>query len=405
MESLSPPQARKLILLSQGLPPTGAKGSALAATLDAFERLGYIQIDTISAVQRAHHHTLWNRNPRYSHDHIDKLLETKQIFEYWSHAAAYLPMRDYRYSLVRKKALLESELSHWYDKDEKLMKTVLKRIENEGPLMSRDFEGERKFRGEWYYKSTKRALEHLFMEGKLMVPRRINFQKVYDLTERVLPPDIDTSLPSNEEYARYLIEGFLNANGIGKLEEMIYLRKKVKPFVNHALKDMLLNRELIELKIAGEKYYALPNTLELLDRPLSRNKLKILSPFDNLLIQRKRMQALFDFDYQIECYLPESKRIYGYFSLPILWDGRLVARMDCKADRTNGFLHVHHLVLEPALKKIDAFSHALNKELYLFMKFNDCDQVKFHKVTPTAAYDAISRSIQNTRYHHLDPSR
>ena len=316
--SLSLEQARKLILLSQGLPPASNSGIALSATLSAFEQLGYVQIDTISAIQRAHHHTMWNRNPKYKNDHIGKLLENKKIFEYWSHAAAYLPMRDYRYSLVRKKAMVDSELTHWYDKDEELMKTVLKRIENEGPLMSRDFEGERKYRGEWYYKSTKRALEHLFMEGRLMVPRRINFQKVYDLTERVLPSGTDTSMPTKAEYARHLIEGFLKANGIGKIEEMIYLRKKVKPSVNHALKEMLHNGELIQLSIAGELYYALPGELELLNRPLSKNKLKILSPFDNLVIQRKRMQDLFDFDYQIECYLPESKRKYGYFSLPIL---------------------------------------------------------------------------------------
>ena len=397
MESLSLQQARKLVLLSQGLPPVKQKRPALDATHNAFENLGYVQIDTISAVQRAHHHTLWNRNPRYKSDHIDKLLEQNQIFEYWSHAAAYLPMRDYRFSLVRKKAMLESELTHWYDKDKELMKTVLKRIKNEGPLMSRDFEGERKYRGEWYYKSTKRALEHLFMEGKLMVPRRVNFQKVYDLTERVLPADVDTSLPTKEEYARYLITNFLKANGVGKIEEMIYLRKKVRSTVAKVLKDMLHNEELIELNIVGDKYCAFADVLELLDRPLSRKKLKILSPFDNLLIQRKRMLALFDFDYQIECYLPESKRKYGYFSLPILWDGGLVARMDCKADRKKKVLHIHHLALEPGLKRIEDFALALTGELNNFIEFNECDRIELHKVSPAKNKEIIQKRIAD---HH-----
>jgi len=393
MESLSLQQARKLVLHSQGLPPEKQRGSAVSATLEAFERLGYIQIDTISVIQRAHHHTLWNRNPGYKNDHIDKLLEEKKLFEYWSHAAAYLPMRDYRYSLIRKKAMLESKLSHWYDKDKELMKSVLMRIEKEGPLMSRDFEGERKFRGEWYYKSTKRALEHLFMEGKLMVPRRINFQKVYDLTERVIPAGIDTSLPTKDEYARHLITGYLRANGIGKIEDMVYLRKNVKSFVNHSVKEMQHSGDLIKLNVAGETYYALADALKLLDCPLSRNKLKILSPFDNLLIQRKRMRDLFDFDYQIECYLPEAKRKYGYFSLPILWDGRLVARMDCKADRKTKVLHIHHLALETGLKKIEEFTLALSKELKSFMGFNQCDRFELHTVSPKSTRTIIHHAI------------
>ncbi|HII01492.1 TPA: hypothetical protein HA351_07540 [Methanosarcinaceae archaeon] len=109
--------------------------------------------------------------------------------------------------------------------------------------------------------------------------------------------------------------------------------------------------ELLQISIGGNVYYALSDSLELLSKLLARSKLKILSPFDNLLIQRKRMQTLFGFDYQVECYVPKAKRQYGYFSLPILWDGKLVARMDCKADRKESMLHIYHLALEPWLKK------------------------------------------------------
>jgi uncharacterized protein YcaQ len=123
-ESLSIQQARKLVLLSQRLPPAKQTGSAIAATLSAIEHLGYIQIDTISAIQRAHHHTLWNRNPRYKTSHLNQLIADKQVFEYWSHAASYLPMRDYRYSLFRKQAIANGDQNHWYERDERLMKSV-----------------------------------------------------------------------------------------------------------------------------------------------------------------------------------------------------------------------------------------------------------------------------------------
>lgn len=388
-ESLSKEQARKLVLLSQRLPPSKQSGSAIAATLSAVEHLGYIQIDTISAIQRAHHHTLWNRNPRYHSSHLDKLLEKKQVFEYWSHAAAYLPMRDYRFSLPRKQAIAIGKENHWYERDEKLMKSILNRIAKEGSLMAKDFEHRDKNRGEWMSKPSKRALENLFMQGELMVSQRINFHKVYDLTDRVLPDNIDTSIPSQAEYTRFLITRYLQANGLGQATEIAYLLKNYKPLVSDTLMEMVSNGELFQISCAGNSYYVLPASLELLNKPLARSKLKILSPFDNLLIQRKRMKALFDFDYQIECYVPEGKRQYGYFSLPILWGGNLLARMDCKADRKNSLLQIHHLALEPRLKKIEAFAIALRKELESFMHFNDCKHLLLHRTTPSNFKDVM----------------
>lgn len=130
------------------------------------------------------------------------------------------------------------------------------------------------------------------------------------------------------------------------------------------------------------KYYALANSLELLNKSFSGKKLKILSPFDNLFIQRKRMHSLFDFDYKIECYIPQSKREYGYFVLPILWDNKLVARMDCKVDRKSSILHIYNLYLETTLKEIEAFTAALLKELKCFLAFNNCSSIELHKTNP-----------------------
>ncbi|MEL7430512.1 MAG: crosslink repair DNA glycosylase YcaQ family protein [Pseudomonadota bacterium] len=394
-ESLSIQQARKLVLLSQKLPPTNQAGRATAATLSAIEHLGYIQIDAISVVQRAHHHTLWNRNPRYQASQLDQLLADKQVFEYWSHAAAYLPMRDYRFSLPRKQALATGTQRHWYQRDEQMMKSVLRRIADEGPLMAKDFEHTGKKIGEWKTKPAKRALEYLFMQGDLMVPCRTKFHKVYDLTERVLPAGIDTTLPNPTEYARFLITQYLRANGLGQAAEIAYLRNGTKPLVSKTLENMVSTGELLQVDAADQLYYALPGSLALLSKPLARSKLKILSPFDNLVIQRKRMKALFGFDYLIECYVPKPKRQYGYFSLPILWDGRLVARMDCKTESNESLLHIHHLALEPTVLKTDGLFLALCKELKSFLQFNHCNKLRLHRTSPATVQPALQSLIND----------
>lgn len=392
-ESWSIQQARKLVLLSQQLPPAKPSGQAISATLNAIEHLGYIQIDTISAIERAHHHTLWNRNPRYTSAHLDQLIADKQVFEYWSHAAAYLPMRDFRHSLPRKQAIASGEENHWYERNHPLMKSVYKRITEEGPLMAKDFEHKGAKTGEWRSKPAKQALESLFMQGELMIAARVNFHKVYDLTERVLPNEVNTTPPDQEEHIRFLITRYLQANGLGQPAEMVYLLKNKKPLVTAAAQEMLSNKELILTTIRDTVYYALPESQELLHQPLARRKLKILSPFDNLLIQRKRMTNIFSFDYQIECYVPEAKRQFGYFSLPILWDGQLVARMDCKAERKNKLLHIQHLALEAGLVKTEAFSLALAKELKSFLKFNRCSQICLHRTSPASLQSALQTQL------------
>jgi uncharacterized protein YcaQ len=388
LESISLQQGRKLVLHAQGLPAKSRSGNPLTHSLHALEALGYVQIDTISAVVRAHHHTLWNRNPHYHCDHLAQLIANKQAFEYWSHAAAYLPMKDYRYSLLRKNALANGTLDHWYPRNPKLMAQVLSRIHDEGPLMAKDFESpSTEFKSkpkDWASKPAKQALEYLFMQGDLMIKERVNFYKVYELTERVLPSDVDTQTPSAQDYWRFLMTRFLRANGLGQANEIAYLRKNTKSGIKQTINTMLEAGELTELDVAGEHYYALPSQLDALNTPIKRSHLHILSPFDNLLIQRKRIQTLFAFDYLLECYVPAHKRQFGYFSLPILWDTKLVARMDCKVDRKGKVLHIHHLVLEASLRKVDAFQQALTKSLEAFMAFNQCQTYILHKTTHLA---------------------
>ncbi|SDE86379.1 winged helix-turn-helix domain-containing protein [Cellulophaga baltica] len=392
IENLSLREVQKLVLLSQRLPASKFVGTARNATLTAIEHLGYIQIDTISVIERAHHHTLYNRNPSYQAAHIQELIADKKVYEYWAHAASFLPMVDFRFSLPRKHAIASGKQKHWFKQDAKLMDLVTARIKAEGPLMAKDFDKKGIKFGEWKTAPTKQALENLFMQGELMITKRVNFHKVYDLTERVLPSSINTTTPTQEEYGRFLITNYLRANGVGTLQEMTYLLKHTKAIVTGALKQMLVHGEIAQVRVADSDYYVLPESLELLNKPLSRKKLHILSPFDNLLIQRKRTSAIFGFDYLLECYVPQHKRKYGYFSLPILWNGKLVARMDSKVDRKKEIFHIHQLTLEASLKNKEKFAAALNKELKSFLMFNKCTAVRLHTTSPSSFQEYFEQS-------------
>lgn len=347
---------------------------------DAIKHLSYIQIDSISVIQRAHHHCLWSRVKNYHPDFIDQLIAQKQIFEYWSHAAAYLPMQDYRFSLPKKQAIAAGE-KHWRKKNPIAEKRVLQRIQQEGPLRAKDFEHDRtkKGTGWWDWKPDKVALEQLFIEGELMVVKRQGFQKVYDLTERVVPTGIDTSVPSANEFERHLIKRYIQANGFANAQQISYLRKGLKSHINQTCQQMLENNELQQVMLGKQTYYALPNATDLLKKSVSRNQVNILSPFDNLVIQRKRLSDVFGFDYQIECYVPAAKRQYGYFSLPLLWGAEFVGRMDTKIDRKTDILHIQNLHLETI--KVEEFIEVLKPALKAFMQFNGGKVTTLHRVT------------------------
>lgn len=375
-------EARILALKSQGLIQNDF-GKGKAGTHSAIEHIGYVQIDTLSVAARAHHHTLWSRLPDYKESYLNELLEKdKSIFEYWSHAASYLPMCDYRFSLLQKKAFSEGR-SHWFDQDKKMNKFVLDRIKEEGPLQSKDFEFKRNGPGNWYeWKPAKKALEQLFMEGKLMVVKRQGFQKVYDLTERVLPSKGNTDLPTEKEFAEYLIRKVIQSNGIVEEKEISYLRKGLKESVNKALKKLLKDGELIEVKLEDDPktlFVTSKEQLESIKKSKIENTIQILSPFDNAIIQRKRAQRLFDFDYVIECYLPESKRKFGYFCLPVLYGDKFVARFDPKADRTTKIFHIKQMHFEKGFKADETFNKTFAKQIKSYANFTGCDKVVIDK--------------------------
>ncbi|MEP1741117.1 MAG: crosslink repair DNA glycosylase YcaQ family protein [Kangiellaceae bacterium] len=388
---------RRLSLSSQGLFKTAPFGSGLAGARKAIQHIGYLQLDTISVIERAHHHVLYSRVPNFKPNHLDKLLLNKEIFEYWSHAAAFLPIEDYRYSLPYKHAIKNGQ-THWYkNPDKKLMKELLDRIRTDGPLRSRDIEtASKKQAGWWDWKPSKKALEQLYMQGDLMVTNRHGFQKTYDLAERVLPSSIDTSMPTIDEFARHMVEQQLKCHGLVSLKGFTYLRRNsaLRKAVKELIQSLLTENKLQDIQINDTEVFYI--TTGLLDSPLPRanKRLTILSPFDNCVIQRDRLKTIFDFDYQIECYLPATKRKFGYFCLPLLFGEQFIGRMDCKAHRADRHLEIKALYIEQPKIDFDAFLDAFSKCLKTFCNFQNCDSISINTIQPTGYATALKTAVE-----------
>lgn len=367
MHTLSLAQARRLAL-SAGAGFHRPAGRGPTAVTHLIDRLGFVQIDTISVVERAHHHILAARLPGYQTTWLDQA----DVFEYWAHAAAFLPWRDFRHTLPRK-ARVRDQGHDWFRVERADAEAVLERIRSEGPLMARDFEAPKRMAGWWDWKPAKRALEYLFMSGELMVSRQ-GFQKVFDLTERALPAGVDTRTPTPEEHAHWYIDRALDVWGLVARDELAYQRRE---HVDH-LGPVLTQREeagsLVKVAVEGvpkAAYWLRPADLETLDTlPGPDRSLHILSPFDPFLIHRKRINRLFGFDFTIECYVPAPKRTFGYFALPLFWNGAFVGLLDAKADRSAGQLLIQNLRYDGPTKKRGAFDAALNKAQVEFSRFN-----------------------------------
>jgi len=389
--------------MAQGL---GDKSPVCHSPMEGVDPLGYLQIDTISVVQRAHHHVLWTRYPCDTEAELHRLQsKERQIFEYWGHAMSYLPMKDYRFFLPRMQNF-RNPTSPWarvqFEKSKGMLDPVLARIQDEGALSSKDFKSEKPNGGTWWdWKPAKVALEMLFWRGDLMITERRNFQKVYDLTERVLPAGVDTTLPTEEETAKFLVGRALRAMGVATEREILKFMQPdsardsdwqavSRPVMKRVLRQMAGDGELVTVEIDGQpslQYYALPHTLYDLETAPTvspEKRVYILSPFDNLIIQRDRLSRLFDFDYRLECYVPEAKRKYGYFVLPLLWGTRFVGRIDAKAERKTGTLLIKRLDFETGFDAGEGFLRAFAEALTAFARFNRCTVIKLKTVRPAA---------------------
>jgi uncharacterized protein len=353
-DALSLDQARRVALAAQGLAAPARAARAGPATLrGTLERLGAIQIDSINVVARSHELVLAARAGAHDRDAFDRVVYRRRAgFEHWGHAASFLPMAHYRLCLPRMRRLAESTRGWWGDvrrRNQHLYAPVLDRIRAEGPLAAsafRDPGGPR--RGSWWdWAPAKHVLEDLFDCGTLLVHDRVNFERRYDLAERVLPAGTDTSEPTPAEAARELTLLAARHLGVGTAADLADYYRLPSAQVRKALAELVADGLLQEVAVEGwaRPAYLLPGT-RVPRRPAHPPVL--LSPFDSLIWSRERTARLFGFHYRLEVYVPAAKRVHGYYTMPVLAGGRLVARVDPKHDRQAGRLLLRGLHLEPA---------------------------------------------------------
>ena len=392
-------QLQRITLESQGLIKISPFGKGKDGVLNAIENLGYLQIDTLSVIERAHHHTLWTRIPDYKVEYLDELVKERKIFEYWFHAASYLPMKDFRFTLPQMLDVKQSK-THYYNADPKVMQYVLDTIRAEGPKKTRDFENETKKSGSWWnWKSTKIALERLFLQGDLMISERNGMQKIYDLTENILPKSVNTTIPTDLEFAEYLVKTYLRAYGFTTVKQITHLKtgKLIRKNVDEVLNSMLQDGTIRKINIENMPSVFVSNDLPEKSLDKMTSTIRLLSPFDNSIIHRDRVKQLFNFDYKIECYTPKEKRQYGYFCLPILFGDTFIGRVDCKAHRKEKQFEIINLHIENQDLDIELWSKPFVGTIRRFATFNGCESLKLTKVSPLKLTDTLKRVIKNNR--------
>jgi len=353
---------------AQGLLSDPARAATKAAVFELVRRMGFVQLDSINYVERAHHLTLASRLHAYRREHLARLLEhDRSLFEHWTHDASAVPTKWFahwkpRFEWERERILNSS--SWWRERmgdgHGSVLKHVRERIEREGPLRSQDFEHERRggAAGWWEWKPQKAALEFLWRTGELTVVRRESFQKVYDLTERVLPEHHAAPRPTEEEHIDWACSTALKRLVVATPKELAEFWDAIdiesaRVWCEEAARAGSITHVLVE-SADGTKpraAYALNEWRRRLSKlPAPPARMRLLSPFDPVLRDRARAKRLFGFDYRFEAFVPGPKRVYGYYVLPVLEGDRLTARLDPKFERREGSLNVRCVYWEPGVR-------------------------------------------------------
>ncbi|HZP65043.1 MAG TPA: crosslink repair DNA glycosylase YcaQ family protein [Rudaea sp.] len=367
---LSLQQARNLHLAAQGLLSPPRARATRARVLAAIERMRLLQIDTIHVVARSPYLVLFSRLGEYEPRWLDELLARGRIFECWAHEACFAPIDDYALHTARR----IDRAGHWAHKRADRMHRehragmdrLLAHIREHGSVKSAHFERADTAAGGggwWGWKDEKRWLEALFALGELMIARRENFQRVYDLSERVLAhAGIDPAALPRVDAARACTLDAVRALGVTQARWIADYFRTGRKHKDAELDALVAEGALLRVPVRGWEVpaYVHPDHAPLLERA-RRNALRashatLLSPFDPVVWDRARASVMFDFDYTIECYTPAPKRRYGYFVLPILVGGRLVGRLDAKAHRAEGRFEVKALFLEPEVEPSPALA-------------------------------------------------
>ncbi|MBL8311814.1 MAG: YcaQ family DNA glycosylase [Burkholderiales bacterium] len=404
---LSRAQARRLQLLAMGLAAPPKPQPRKADVLATIRRMQVLQIDTIHVVARSPYLVLWSRLGDYRPEWLDALLASGALFEYWAHAACFIPIEHYPY--YRRQMLhLEAAGSHRaaarLAAEPVAHLELLEHIRERGAVRAADFEHEdgRTSNGWWDWKPDKLRLETLFTAGELMVARREHFRRVYDLRERVLPArwHDDAAVPSQDtvhetwSLAAVKAMGFATARWIGD-----YFRHSGRAPSPHP-ERLAAEGKLVRVAVEGvpQPAYVHPDWVPAARRA-SRDQLvaahcTLLSPFDPLVWDRERALALWDFDYRIECYTPEAKRRYGYFTLPILVRDCLVGRVDAKAQRQSGRFEIRHLHLEPAVAGDSALADDIAGAIVRCARWHRTPTITVLRTSPTGFAPALRAAVQ-----------
>jgi hypothetical protein len=388
--TLSLAAARALHLAAQGMLQPRRARATRDDVLAAIRRMGVLQIDTISVVARSPYLVLWSRLGDYDPAWLEQLLAEGKLFEYWAHEACFIPVEDYglyRHRMLDTVPLGWKSGAKWMEGNAEHVARVLEHIRIKGPTRAADFERvDGKGGGWWEWKPEKRSLEALFTAGKVMVARRQNFHRVYDLAERVLPGWDDSQAPSMDDVRRAFVLRAVKALGVAKAAWVPdYHRTRPPHLAPQALADEGL---LLRARVEGwkEPVFVHPDHAELLasaaQGSLNPTVTTLLSPFDPIVWDRRRALELFGFDYRLECYTPAEKRQYGYFTLPVLRRGQLVGRIDAKAHRAAGVFELKSVVLEPGVRPGERLLRDLAAALGRCARWHGCPRIEVTRADP-----------------------
>ncbi len=391
-----------------------ANGSESTPTPDniyqVVNQVGCVQIDTLHMVRRSHYLVPWSRVGSYEPADFDALIfgPERRLFEGWEHAATIIPLAEYRYQMPHQRNLREHP-TNWYNRwlndqvQKDFVPQVLERIRREGALKVSNFErGDHPAGAWWNWRPAKVALEFLYAYGDLMIADRVKFQRAYNLTERVLPKWVDTTEPTTEERDRFWVERGAKALGVGlprHAGDYTWMKvTKSRPIAQALVKDGLLlpvtgkleNGNTEELLIHRDN---LPLLQQAADGALRAERTTFLSPFDSLFWAARRDEMFWGFHQSLECYVPASKRVYGYFCLPILHKDRLVGRFDPKLERKTGTLILRALYLEPGVKAGEELVKDVAVAMRDFMKFHEAKELVIERSEPAVFGKKLLKAI------------
>ena len=340
---LSKREVRRLWIGAQRLDVASPFGAGPQAVADAVAHLGYVQIDTINVIERCHHHILWTRIPDYRRADLRHAQSVdKSVFEYWTHALAYVPSADFRF-FVSDMRLHRREGHKWFASVKPADTRKVMRLLRQGALSIRDIEDDVLTEKEHLWasrKPSKRALQLAFYRGEVTISERNGMLKTYQLMGRHFGWDKPPRAASTGEITAYLLDRALRSQGVVSLDSICHLDAPRKRAVRRLIESRMRRGELVAVALEGagkQEHWIAPEAVERRGEGAS-GLVHILSPFDPLIIQRKRTHLVFDYEHRFEAYVPKEKRRFGYFALPVLVGEDIVAALDLKTDRKKGKL-------------------------------------------------------------------